>query len=165
MTVDPILAGASAVALTGLASGYRPRPVTPLVPWRSNGRLVKPYVITAPDGKWDDAMVAAARTVAERQLSFDEALHGIGLAVVVLHVGEDGSYLVVHSWARGYKSRISIFSGIDVYDLRPAPIGAGPCVWELEVLSHERLAYVRHVLSGDLDTESWLNDILDSRPA
>lgn len=161
--MDRELAGASAVALTGLAGGYRSRPITPLVPWRSDGRMVKPYVITAPGVKWDDAMVEAIRPVAARQLAFDEALDSVGLAVVVLHVGDDGCYLVVHSWARDYKSRLSIFTGIDVDDLRPAPIGAAPCVWELEVLGYERGAYVRHILSGALDTEAWLNDALDTR--
>jgi hypothetical protein len=165
MTVDPILAGAPAVALTGLAGGYGPRPITPLMPWRSEHRVVKPYVITATEAGWDDAMVAAVRPVAARQLAFDEALDGVGLAVVVLHVGEGGSSLLVQSWARDYKSRISSFTGLDVSDLRPAPIGAGPSVWELEVLGYERGAYVRNILSGEVDTEAWLNDVLDTRPA
>jgi hypothetical protein len=161
--MDGELAGAAAVALTGLAGGYRPRPITPLVPWRSTGRMVKPYVITADGAKWDDAMIDAVRPVAERQLAFDEALDGVGLAIVILHVGEDGCHLVVHSWARDYKSRMSIFTGMDVDDLRPAPIGAAPAVWELEIIGYERTAYVRHILSGALDPEAWLADALDTR--
>ncbi|TCO44893.1 hypothetical protein EV646_10965 [Kribbella antiqua] len=161
---DPALAGAAAVALTGLAGAYRPRPVTPLMPWRYPHRLVKPYVVTARGRQWDDNMVELARGTATRQLEFDDAMGAIGLAVVVLHLGTDGIYLVVQSWARDFQSRLSIFSGIEADDLRPAPIGAGPCIWEQEVLSHERASYVTHILTGDVDIDAWLDDALDTRP-
>jgi len=161
---DPALAGAAAVALTGLAEAYRPRPVTPLMPWRDPHRLVKPYVVTARGRQWDDHMVELARATATRQLEFDEAMGALGLAVVVLHLGDDAVYLVVQSWAKDFQSRLSIFSGMDVDDLRPAPIGAGACVWEQEVLSHERASYVTHILGASVDVDSWLDDALDTRP-
>ncbi|GAA0590811.1 hypothetical protein HPO96_04585 [Kribbella sandramycini] len=161
---DPALAGAAAVALTGLAEAYRPRPITPLLPWRDPHRLVKPYIITARGRQWDDHMVALARTTASRQLDFDDAMGAVGLAVVVLHLGDDGIYLVVQSWSKDFQSRLSLFSGHDVDDLRPAPLGAAPCVWELEVLSHERAAYVEHILSNSVDVDAWLEDALDTRP-
>ncbi|TWD82728.1 hypothetical protein FB561_3868 [Kribbella amoyensis] len=162
---DPSLAGAAAVALTGLAEAYRPRPVTPLVPWRFPHRLVKPYVLTARGRSWDDDMVELARSAATRQLEFDDAMGAVGLGVVVLHLGDDATSLVVQSWARDFQSRLSIFRGLDVDDLRPAPIGAAPSVWELEVLSYERASYVAHILTGGLDVEAWLDDALDTRPA
>ncbi|NIK61206.1 hypothetical protein [Kribbella shirazensis] len=161
---DPALAGAAAVALTGLAEAYRPRPVTPLMPWRYTNRLVKPYVVTARGRQWDDLMVDVARSTATRQLDFDDAMGAVGLGVVVLHLSDDGISLVVQSWARDFQSRLSIFSGIEAGDLRPAPIGAAPSVWELEVLSHERTSYVRHILSAEVDIDSWLDDALDTRP-
>jgi hypothetical protein len=163
-TPDPSLAGAHTVALRRLADAYRPRPVTPLVPWRYPHRLVKPYVITARGASWDDLMVATVRDFATRQLEFDEAMGAVGLAVVVLHHGADGTCLVVQSWAKEYHSRLSMFSGIDVDDLRPAPTGAAPCIWELEVLSHERASYVTHILNSDVDVDAWLDDALDTRP-
>jgi hypothetical protein len=125
---DPALAGAAAVALTGLAGAYRPRPVTPLMPWRYPHRLVKPYIITARGRQWDDHMVELAQVTATRQLEFDDALGAVGLAVVVLHLSDDGIYLVVQSWAKDFHSRLSIFSGMEVDDLRPAPLGAAPSV-------------------------------------
>jgi hypothetical protein len=109
-------------------------------------------------------MVSAARTAASRQLEFDDAMGGIGLGVVILHLGDDSIYLVVQSWAKDFQSRLSIFSGYDVDDLRPAPIGAAPCVWDLEVLSHERSSYVTHILNAEVDVPSWLDDALDTRP-
>jgi len=164
MSGDPSLAGAHAVALTGLADGYRPRPVTPLVPWRFDRRLVKPYVITAPRAYWDDLMVAKVRDVATRQMDFDDALGGLGLAVVILHLGTDAATVVVQTWAKDYQSRLSMFSGLDVDSLRPAPTGIAPCVWEQEVLSHERAAYVGNILNADVDVATWLDDVLDTRP-
>lgn len=166
MTVDPLLAGSHAVALTGLAGGYRPRPVTPLVPWKlDDGWLVKPYVVTSAGVSWNDEQVEAARGVTIRQLGYDGAVGGLGLAVAVLHLGEDGVYLVVHSWVSGYQSRLAIFTGVDADYLRAAPTGVGPGIWELEVLSHERLAYVSHILRDDVDTQAWLDDVLDTRPS
>ncbi len=73
-------------------------------------------------------------------------------------------YLVVQSWAKDFQSRLSIFRGMEVDDLRPAPIGAGACVWEQEVLSHERASYVNHILNAEVDVDSWLDDCLDTRP-
>jgi hypothetical protein len=164
VTPDPSLAGAHAVALTGLADGYRPRPVTPLMPWRYPVRLVKPYVITARGRAWDDEMVEKVRAFATRQLEFDEAMGALGLAVVVLHLGDDSIHLVVQSWAKDFQSRLSIFSGLDVNHLRPAPSGVAPSIWELEVLSHERASYVTHILNAEVDVASWLDDALDTRP-
>lgn len=134
------------------------------MPWRFTGRLVKPYVITARGRSWDDQMVAVARLAAGRQLEFDHAMGALGLGVVVLHLGDDGVYLVVQSWAKDFQSRLSIFSGLDVDDLRPAPIGVAPCIWELEVLSHERASYVNHILNAEVDVAAWLDDALDTRP-
>ncbi|MFC0622558.1 hypothetical protein [Kribbella deserti] len=162
---DPTLAGASAVALTGLAGAYRPRPVTPLMPWRFAHRLVKPYVITAPRRPWDDVMVVKVRDFTARQLDFDESQGGLGLAVVILHLGTDAAYVVIQTWAKDFQSRLSLFRGPDLDMLRPAPSGVGPCVWELEVLSHERAAYVSNILAGGVNVEAWLDDVLDTRPS
>jgi len=134
------------------------------MPWRYSNRLVKPYIITARGRQWDDQMVEFSRATATRQLEFDDAMGSVGLAVVVLHLGDDAIYLVVQSWARDFHSRISIFSGIESDDLRPAPIGAGPGVWEQEILSHERTSYVTHILTHDVDVDAWLDDALDTRP-
>jgi hypothetical protein len=134
------------------------------MPWRYPHRLVKPYIVTARGRHWDDDMVELAKATATRQLEFDDAMGAVGLGVVVLHLADDGVYLVVQSWAKDFQSRLSIFSGLDVDDLRPAPIGAAPSVWELEVLSHERASYVNHILSGGVDVDAWLDDALDTRP-
>ncbi|MBB5833513.1 hypothetical protein HDA39_000247 [Kribbella italica] len=162
---DPALAGAAAVALTGLAEAYRPRPVTPLMPWRYPHRLVKPYVVTSRGRSWDDEMVATARATATRQLEFDDAMGGLGLGVVVLHLFDEGISLVVQTWSKDFRSRLSLFSGLAVDDLRPAPTGVAPTVWELEVLTHERSSYVHHILNAEVDIEAWLDDALDTRPA
>jgi hypothetical protein len=134
------------------------------MPWRYPHRLVKPYIITARGRQWDDEMVETVRATATRQLDFDDAMGAIGLGVVVLHLGDDGTHLVVQSWSKDFRSRLSSFSGIDVDDLRPAPLGAAPSIWELEVLSHERASYVRHILGSGVDVDAWLDDALDTRP-
>lgn len=134
------------------------------MPWRFAHRLVKPYVITAPRRPWDDLMVVKVRDFSTRQLDFDESQGGLGLAVVVLHLGADSAYVVIQTWSQDFQSRLSLFRGQDLDTLRPAPSGVGPCVWEQEVLSHERSAYIANILTGNVNIEAWLDNVLDTRP-
>jgi len=73
-------------------------------------------------------------------VAIDRQMGGLGLGVVIVHLGDDGNYVVVQSWIEGYMSRLALFCGPAQRPdlLRPAPRGLAPCVWELAVLAHER---------------------------
>jgi hypothetical protein len=131
-------------ALAALAAGYTPRPVVPLGVWDLSGQTVKAYSITAP-GR---ALTQRARGVAQAQVASDRQVGGLGLGVVIVHVGDDGIYVIVQSWIEGYMSRLALFCGPAQRPdlLRPAPSGLAPCVWELAVLAHERDAFQHHLL-------------------
>ncbi|MEM1327163.1 MAG: hypothetical protein AAGI23_14470 [Bacteroidota bacterium] len=90
------------------------------------------------------------------------ALHRLGFLIV--HEGEDGIWILLYWWMNGemlgnylYIANISAPTQIKA---SPYPYGL-VCVWELEVVQHERTAWVRHLLKeGEADVEGYLEDVL-----
>lgn len=135
-------------ALAALAAGYAYRPIRPLGVWDLTGQPFKAYSITAPGRDLGAAPAERARGVAQAQVAIDRQMGGLGLGVVIVHLGDDGNYVVVQSWIEGYMRRLALFCGPAQRPdlLRPAPRGLAPCVWELAVLAHERDTFQRHLL-------------------
>ncbi|ARF58004.1 hypothetical protein [Streptomyces gilvosporeus] len=154
-------------ALLALADGYHARRVRP---WSSRvvaGHLVKPYAIEAPGrGVTDESLETALRLAADH-LSSAYLRGSLGLAVLLVHAGGDGDYVLVQTWIEGYMSDLAVFVGPagDAAGLRPGRSGLAPCVWEAAVLAHERDALSRHVLDGQgaLDDRlaAWRGDVLE----
>jgi len=94
-------------------------------------------------------------------------VRSLGGAVLLLHAGGDGDYVLVHTWIEGYMSDLAVFTGPagDLDGLRPGRTGLAPCLWEAAVLAHERDAFSRHVLDGDGAVEArlaaWRADVLE----
>ncbi|EFL22271.1 hypothetical protein SSOG_01983 [Streptomyces himastatinicus ATCC 53653] len=115
------------------------------------GHLVKVYSVHAPGRAVTDQNVATALRLAGGHLELGATRGSLGLAVLIVHAGGDGDYVLIHSWIEGYMSDLAVFSGpADAPDeLRPGRVGLAPCVWEAAVLAHEREAFSRHLLDGD----------------
>jgi len=83
-----------------------------------------------------------------------------GVGWVILHLGRDVDYLVLGWWDRENELpvRIWVREGGN-----PWRVARGPesfCVWDLEVMAHERDAYVRHVLRlGPSGVDDYLEDV------
>ncbi|MGJ5826291.1 hypothetical protein [Streptomyces ossamyceticus] len=137
-------------ALLALAKEHHPRPVRPLGTRELSGHLVKVYGLTAPGRTLTEADTDAALRVAEDHLALGRARGSLGLAVLIVHAGGDGDYVLVHTWIEGFMSDLAIFTGPAgrPAELRPGRTGLAPCVWEAAVLTHERDAYSRHVLAS-----------------
>lgn len=72
-----------------------------------------------------------------------------GAAVLTMHMGLQGFWVLVDWWAHGdvlmhRHLRAPVEQPGALRDA--APEGFGPCVWELAVQAHERHAWMRHVL-------------------
>lgn len=153
-------------ALLSLAGDYQPRPTRFLGLRRAGDHWVKPYVIEAPGREVGEREEAAALQLASRQLLLDRTAGSTGLAFVIAHAGSDGDYVLVQSWVEGHMSRLALFSGPagEPESIRPAPAGLAPCVWETEVIAHERAAYVNRVLAAQGSVEerlrTWAVDVL-----
>ena len=136
--------------LLALADGYHARTARPLGVREAGGHLVKAYVVEAPGRKVTERDEESALAIAGEYLGLGRARGAAGLAVLILHLGGDGDYVLVQSWIEGHMSDLAVFTGPagDPGQLRPGRVGLAPCVWEGAVLTHERDAYVRCVLDG-----------------
>ncbi|MET8876474.1 hypothetical protein [Nocardia sp. NPDC004604] len=155
--------------LLALADEHHARTVRPLGSRSVAGHLVKPYVIEAPGRRVSDQNVQAALRVAGDHLSSAYLRGSLGLAVLLVHAGGDGDYVLVNTWIEGYMSDLAVFVGPadDAAQLRPGRAGLAPCVWEAAVLSHERDAFTKHVLDGhgviDERLAAWRGDVLEGK--
>ncbi|MFE6685069.1 hypothetical protein ACFVFQ_01185 [Streptomyces sp. NPDC057743] len=158
-----------AASLLALAEGHHARTVRALDPREAAGHLVKTYVIEASGRTVTKEDEAAALRIAGAHLELGHARGSLGLAVVMLHAGGDGDYVLVSTWIEGYMSDLSVFVGPAGRpdQLRPGRAGLAPCVWEAAVLAHERDAFTRHVLDGDGPLAgrltAWGADVLEGK--
>lgn len=136
--------------LLALADGHHARTARPLGVREAGGHLVKTYAVEAPGRKVTAQAEESALAIASAHLGLGGARGSAGLAVLIVHAGGDGDYVLVHSWIEGYMSDLAVFVGPadEPGELRPGRAGLAPCVWEAAVLTHERDAYVRRVLDG-----------------
>lgn len=138
-------------ALVALAEGHHARTVRPLGVREVSGHRVKVYALEAPGRGVGDADTATALRIAEGHLELGYARGSLGLAVLIVHAGGDGDYVLVHSWIEGHMSDLAVFTGPagQPGQLRPGRAGLAPCVWEAAILTHERDAFVRQVLDAE----------------
>lgn len=141
--------------LPGL-SGYRyePRPIRFLgVRTTPAGWNVKNYAIMAV-GHGDTLPkvgVEAAWQALTAALPVHSAHDSHGVAVLTMHLGLQGFWVLIDWWAYGdvLMHRHLRAPVDDVTNLQDAAAdGFGPCVWELAVQAHERRAWLQHVLAN-----------------
>ncbi|OLT26506.1 hypothetical protein BJF83_21090 [Nocardiopsis sp. CNR-923] len=160
-------AAVDANALLALAEDHHERDVHPLDCREISGHLVKVYALEAPGRTVTEQDEAEAVRIAEGHLALGAARGSLGLAVLIVHAGGDGDYVLVHTWIEGNLSDLGIFTGpAERPDLlRPARAGLAPCVWEAEVLAHERDVFAWHVLDGDGELSdrvaAWAEDVFE----
>ncbi|MEV5977272.1 hypothetical protein [Streptomyces sp. NPDC052114] len=136
--------------LFDLAEAHHARAVRALGTREAGGHLVKVYAVEAPGRTVTEEAEATALGLAGSHLALGRARGSLGLAVLIVHAGGDGDYVLVHTWIEGYMSDLAVFVGPagQSGELRPGRAGLAPCVWEAAVLAHERDAFARHVLDG-----------------
>ncbi|WMX45117.1 hypothetical protein RGF97_09960 [Streptomyces roseicoloratus] len=145
-------------AVMALSEEHHTRTVRPLGTRETAGHLLKVYGIEAPGRTVGEAETAPALRLAADHLALGRHRGSLGLAVLLVHAGADGDYVLVHSWIEGHMSDLAIWTGPAARPeaLRPGRAGLAPCVWEAAVLAHEREAFVHHVLDGMGGAESRL---------
>ncbi|MER7106347.1 hypothetical protein [Streptomyces sp. NPDC000229] len=166
MSPGRLPASIAAGELLSLAAGYHARTVRPLGTREASGHLVKVYAIEAPGRVVGGQEESAALRLAADHLASGGARGSLGLAVLLVHAGGDGDYVLVHTWIEGYMSDLVVFTGPagGTGRMRPGRQGLAPCVWEAAVLAHERNAFSEYVLDGDGELETrlraWGDDVL-----
>ncbi|MGW0769312.1 hypothetical protein [Streptomyces sp. NPDC002676] len=139
-----------AAGLLELAGEHHARTARALGVREAAGHLVKVYALAAPGRSVDSDAMKAALELAKGHLALGRLRGSLGLAVLLVHAGGDGDYVLVHTWIEGHMSDLAVFTGPAgrPAELRPGRTGLAPCVWEAALLAHEREAFSRHVLDG-----------------
>lgn len=146
---------------------YLPRRFEPLGNWNLAGHILKAYAIhhdaRHPAPLLDAALAAAARAAAGEALAEhaqDARSHGLGFCMV--HVGQEAVWLLVDWWITGGIACQRMLSAPLARPGHYAPVQAPAlaCVWELVVTTHERDAWVRHMLNPAPDPGAYLADVL-----
>ena len=112
-------------------------------------------------------MDADARAVIAGAMAEGEWDPSYGLNFALLHVSTTGAYLIAgvwrghqELWERIYAKDLATdgpFTRIDAGG-EDAPAG---CVWEMAVICHERMAWIRYLFTErtDADKRAWLEDL------
>ncbi|MER5200078.1 hypothetical protein ACWD3J_42305 [Streptomyces sp. NPDC002755] len=147
---DELPPAVPAKELLALADSHHARAARPLGTREVAGHLVKAYALEAPGRTVTEPAAVEALRVAAGHLELGALRGSLGLAVVLVHAGGDGDYVLVHTWIEGHMSDLAVFTGPAdrPAELRPGRAGLAPCVWEAAVLAHERDAFARQVLDG-----------------
>ena len=133
--------------------------------WELAGHRLKVYGISVP-GRADRLaeLLGAARGYAERSLPLaaKDAGSSSGLGYAILHVGDPGTWLLVHWWAHQnivcQRLALASHDAADFQSMDDRPFHA--CVWEQVVIQRERDSWVRHMMSKEPDTDRYLEDWL-----
>ncbi|MFP3943581.1 MAG: isochorismatase [Alphaproteobacteria bacterium] len=82
-----------------------------------------------------------------------------GVAVLIAHQGREADYLVLAWWDNENELPVRVWVR-DGSGWRTAGTSESFCVWDLEILWHEREAFVRHMLSPPAgpDAQAYLED-------
>ncbi|MCX4772858.1 hypothetical protein OG322_26870 [Streptomyces sp. NBC_01260] len=136
-------------------------------PIEVDGRRIKRYHVTADPAGIAPEVERAAYAVLPELLPARDGTPAAGF--VVLHRGGDtGAYLNAYSWVWDnvlhFRGAAAGQPALDCPDLDPAhfAVQSRPwigCVWELPPLTHERDAWVRHMLAPEHpDLDGYLAD-------
>lgn len=133
---------------TAVTEPYRPRRTQLLGVLDRAGWTIKLTGITAGADLPGDGEVAAAVAVAERVLPQpprNTTRSGVGFCIV--HRGIEALWVLVCWWELDVMYERLWRADLGSTDLRAVPPdGPTACVWELQVIDHERRAWVDHVL-------------------
>jgi hypothetical protein len=147
-TVGPL----ESLPTVSLREPYRPRRVRFLELWRPDGWLVKLYSIAYKGQEPTPATVEAAKRAAAEALPQPARSDDrYGVAVVIVHRGQDACWLLIDWWGQEsvlyHRPLVAPLDSDGQFE--PTPPDVTACVWELPLLMFERDAWVRTVLSED----------------
>ena len=88
------------------------------------------------------------------------------IAFLILHFGTEGIFSIINWWVGENMLNTNIF--ISDYEepqtfKKISGDGLAPCIWELEVINHERLSWIKNVLKPNItrNYHKYLNDYIN----
>ncbi|ADE14416.1 isochorismatase family hydrolase [Nitrosococcus halophilus Nc 4] len=133
-----------------IAEAYKTRPIRFLGLWEISGWKLKAYGISYANQIPGQQLIDAAHRVTGERLSASAAkTHHYGVGFVGIHEGKTGNFVFVDWWADENELHHHVYLSPSE---QPAaleymtPTGLTACAWDLFLISHERDAWVNHVL-------------------
>jgi hypothetical protein len=129
--------------------------------------LIKVYLIAKTGEFEDDSFYENVQTVLPKWLSYDNGFDSSNdrIAFLILHAGTEGVFSLINWWVGKNMLNTHIFlSKYDQIDQFKMISGAGlaPCIWELEVINHERVSWINNILkSSNPDYANYLNEVIN----
>ncbi len=146
-------------------TSYKKRPIRFLGIYKYKNWKLKVYGISAKNEYPPDPLIEAAKSQLPDWLTlakaYDWPVYDIGF--VIIHGANDGNYVLVNWWLGENMLQHYIYFSTrekpDTFKL-VSDKGLMGCVWELEVINFERIAWVEHILkkAANPDFERYLNE-------
>jgi len=143
---------------------YEDRPIRSHPAWIAGKWQFKIYSIVHPsntppsEAEWEGAKRLVERAIAPYQSAEEET----GTGYIIYHKGFDSNYFVVSWWARENMLRMFPYAStlMNPGQFTLVRDGLNICVWDMLIHSHERDAWVKHVLSvpQDPDLKGYVDD-------
>ncbi len=144
---------------------YTKREIIPLSHAVACGLTWKRYFIRATPETDGLAIIAAS----ERILKLGNYKEPYSLAVdvgfCVIHAGMDMDFLLFGYWVNGNELILKVYKSLpgdsDNFVLTDTNAQSFACVWDIAVISHERNAFVTHLLTADNPGRNgYMNDFI-----
>ncbi len=115
----------------------------------AKGWQLKRYAMSAGDAEPHEELARAAREAADRDMPAAGPSGGVGW--LLLHAARPAYFVTLAWWQDDVDLRQMYYRAEFGWpgDLQVMPRFAVGCVWELDVLVHERAAWIAHVLDGE----------------
>ncbi|WP_299110977.1 hypothetical protein [uncultured Winogradskyella sp.] len=132
-------------------TNYKPRKIKFEELCMVNDWQIKIYTISKNDAFNHQDLYKSTKAQLSQWLelknSFNSAHNNIGF--LIIHAGTEGVFSLINWWVGNNMLNTHIF--MTKYDtpntfIKISGDGLAPCIWELEIINHERLAWTSHIL-------------------
>lgn len=126
---------------------------------------VKVYVITKDGVFKEETLYSDVKAHLPAWLTISNGFndHHENQAFLILHVGTEGVFTLLNWWVGENMLNTHIYltdPQMPTHFELISGKGLSPCVWELEIINYERIAWTKHVLKSKIpDYTSYLNDV------
>lgn len=129
---------------------------------------IKVYTISK-EGEFDhpiyyEQALAQLPAWLKEENEFDSSHQNIGF--LIMHAGTEGIFTLINWWVGTNMLNTHIFMTNPQQPTNFRKIsgrGLSPCVWELEIINHERVSWTNNILKKHLnpDFDKYLNDVFN----
>lgn len=131
-----------------------------------NDWKVKIYVIQKEESEIPRDTIERIKREIPSWLKMENSFNSshVHLAFLVIHFGTEGIFSIINWWVGGEMLNTHVFlTPYDNHNIFNQISGDGlaPCIWELEVINHERIALITHILKKmpNPDYDGYLSDV------